>query len=69
MNKKQLRKRRNEVVDIKIRYCPVTFNEIPRFARNDKACVVNAVGRGLVGGNAANQASTNSFSRPNSLSF
>ena len=38
MNKKQLRKRRNEVVDIKIRYCPVTFNEIPRFARNDKAC-------------------------------
>ena len=78
MNKKQLRKRRNEVLDIKICYCPVTFNEIPcptssfrraRFARNDKACVVYAVGRGLVGGNAANPAPTNSFSRPNSLSF
>ncbi len=42
-------------------YCPVNFNEIPRFARNDKAFVRFAVGRGWVGGNTANPAPTNSF--------
>jgi len=50
-------------------YCPVNFNEIPRFAGNDKAFVVFAVGRGWVGGKAANPASTNSFCILNSLSF
>jgi len=50
-------------------YCQVNFKEIPRFARNDKAFVVFAVGRGWVGGFAANPAPTNSFFIPNSLSF
>jgi hypothetical protein len=51
--------------------CPVNFNKIPcptssfrraRFARNDRAFVVFAVGSGWVGGTAANPAPTNSFS-------
>ena len=54
---------------IEFHYCPVNFNEIPRFARNDKAFVVFAVDRGLVGGVAANQAPINSFCTLNSLSF
>ena len=69
MNKKQLRKRRNEVVDIKIRYCPVTFNEIPRFARNDKAFVVFADVSEWVGGIAANPFTNIGFYILNSLSF
>jgi hypothetical protein len=54
---------------IKNHYCPVNFKEIPRFALNDKAFEVFAVGRGWFGGIAAKPAPTNSFSILNSLSF
>jgi hypothetical protein len=58
-----------KINNIFFHYCPVNFNKIPRFAQNDKAFVVFAVGRGWVGGNAANPAPTNSFLILNSLSF
>jgi hypothetical protein len=54
---------------ISFQYCPVNFNEIPRFARNDAAFVVQAVDRGWIGGNAANPAPINCPSILNSLSF
>jgi len=55
--------------EFKICYCLVTLDEIPRFARNDKAFVVYTVDGGWFGGVAAKPAPINCRSTPNPLSF